>query len=45
MADKFHGCASYGGLPPAKAWDVVATVADLPALKDVRTLTAVLSIE
>jgi 2-methylcitrate dehydratase PrpD len=44
VADKFRGCASYGGLPPAKARDVVAMVADLPALKDVRTLTAALSV-
>jgi 2-methylcitrate dehydratase PrpD len=44
VADKFYGCASYGGLPSEKAREVVRIVADLPSLKNVRTLTAALSI-
>ena len=44
VADKFHGCASYGGLPSEKARKVVEIVADLPSLRDVRMLTAALTI-
>jgi len=44
VADKFHGCASYGGLPVEKAREVVKMVADLPSLRDVRMLTAALTI-
>jgi 2-methylcitrate dehydratase PrpD len=44
VADKFYGCASYGGLPVEKAREVVKMVADLPSLKDVRTLTAALAV-
>jgi hypothetical protein len=42
VADKFHGCARYGGLAMEKAREVVRIVADLPSLRDVRTLTAAL---
>jgi len=42
VAEKFHGCAAYGKLPPERAREVVAMVADLPALDDVRRLTALL---
>jgi 2-methylcitrate dehydratase PrpD len=44
VAAKFYGCASYAGLPSERAREVVSIVADLPSLKSVRTLTAILSI-
>jgi hypothetical protein len=44
VVDKFHGCAGYGGLSSEKAREVVSMVADLPSLKDVRMLTAALSV-
>jgi 2-methylcitrate dehydratase PrpD len=44
VAEKFYGCAAYGKLPPERAREVVAMVADLPALGDVRRLTALLVI-
>lgn len=44
VADKFYGCAGYGGLSVEKAREVVRMVADLPSLKDVRMLTRALSV-
>jgi 2-methylcitrate dehydratase PrpD len=44
VVEKFYGCASYGGLGSQKAREVVAMVADLPSLPDVRKLTAMLTV-
>jgi 2-methylcitrate dehydratase PrpD len=44
VAAKFEGCASYGGLSPARTREVIAMVEDLPALDDIRRLTALLVI-
>jgi 2-methylcitrate dehydratase PrpD len=40
VADKFTGCARYGGLAPDAIADVIAMVADLPSLPDISRLTA-----
>ncbi len=40
VADKFTGCARYGGLAPHAIADVIAMVADLPSLPDISRLTA-----
>lgn len=45
VAEKFYGCAEFGGLRRDRAREVVAMVADLPALPDVRRLTAALAVE
>jgi 2-methylcitrate dehydratase PrpD len=42
VAAKFEGCALYGGLSAARAREVIAMVEDLPALSDIRRLTALL---
>jgi 2-methylcitrate dehydratase PrpD len=39
---KFAECAGYGGLDAAAIRSVITTVADLPALDDIRKLTALL---
>ncbi|HTH99118.1 MAG TPA: MmgE/PrpD family protein [Stellaceae bacterium] len=44
VAEKFMDCASYGGLERPKAREVVALVADLPAIKDIRRLTEALAV-
>jgi 2-methylcitrate dehydratase PrpD len=42
VAAKFEGCALYGGLSATRVRDVIAMVEDLPALHDIRRLTALL---
>jgi hypothetical protein len=42
VAAKFEGCALYGGLSATRAHEVIAMVEDLPALRDIRRLTALL---
>ncbi|MEJ1977883.1 MAG: MmgE/PrpD family protein [Acetobacteraceae bacterium] len=39
---KFEECAGFGGIPAGQIREVIALVADLPALDDVRRLTALL---
>jgi 2-methylcitrate dehydratase PrpD len=45
LADKFHECAAWGGLPKANAQKVVERVFDLSRLKSIRELTRLLAIE
>jgi len=42
VVSKFEECAGHGGLPAAKAREVVAIVEDLDGLKDIRQLTKTL---
>jgi 2-methylcitrate dehydratase PrpD len=43
VAEKFRGCIAFAGLPRAQGEDVIAMVADLPSLSDIRRLTALLT--
>lgn len=43
VAAKFTECATHGGLPAPSIREIIALVADLPALPDIRRLTALLT--